>query len=122
MNLLPIPWIKEKLEKIYNVNLYGKLYLMFNDIVNDYNIDINKLIISFKYLYHDNIYIVLCGYKDNYPNLNELDCLANLCSKYENLDSIVNYACLIDSNKIYKIINALLNTQQIYINPLSSCS
>ncbi|HJG95995.1 MAG TPA: hypothetical protein K8V90_02710 [Romboutsia timonensis] len=154
MNLLPIPWIKQKLEKIYNVNLYGKLYLMFNDIVNDYNIDTNtlktlinsynilvneshplylylpielnynvyKLMISFKYLYHDNIYIVLCGYKDNYPNLNELDCLANLCSKYENLDSIVSYACLIDSNKIYKIINALLDTQQIYINPLSSCS
>ena len=88
MNLLPIPWIKQKLEKIYNVNLYGKLYLMFNDIVNDYNIDTNtlktlinsynilvneshplylylpielnynvyKLMISFKYLYHDNIY------------------------------------------------------------------
>ena len=32
MNLLPIPWMKLKLESIYNVNLYGNLYLIFNDI------------------------------------------------------------------------------------------
>ena len=34
MNLLPIPWMKLKLESIYNVNLYGNLYLIFNDIIN----------------------------------------------------------------------------------------
>lgn len=38
MNLLPIPWMKLKLESIYNVNLYGNLYLIFNDINNSYNI------------------------------------------------------------------------------------
>ena len=43
MNLLPIPWMKLKLESIYNVNLYGNLYLIFNDINNSYNIDINSL-------------------------------------------------------------------------------
>ena len=43
MNLLPIPWMKLKLESIYNVNLYGNLYLIFNDISNNYNIDTNSL-------------------------------------------------------------------------------
>mgnify|MGYP000212211940 CR=1 FL=1 len=70
----------------------------------------------------DNIYIILGGYKDTYPNLNELDCLANLCSKYENLDSIVNYSYLIDNDKTYEIFTSLSDTQKIYINPISSCS
>ena len=154
MNLLPIPWMKLKLESIYDVNLYGNLYLIFNDINYNYNIDTNslsnllvdhnilvddshplylylpmelndqiyKLMTSFKYLYKDNIYIILGGYKDTYPNLNELDCLANLCSKYENLDSIVNYSYLIDNDKTYEIFTSLSDTQKIYINPISSCS
>ena len=154
MNLLPIPWMKLKLESIYNVNLYGNLYLIFNDINYNYNIDTNslsnllvdhnilvddshplylylpmelndqiyKLMTSLKYLYKDNIYIILGGYKDTYPNLNELDCLANLCSKYENLDSIVNYSYLIDNDKTYEIFTSLSDTQKIYINPISSCS
>ena len=54
--------------------------------------------------------------------LNELDCLANLCSKYENLDSIVNYSYLIDNDKTYEIFTSLSDTQKIYINPISSCS
>ena len=154
MNLLPIPWMKLKLESIYNVNLYGNLYLIFNDINNSYNIDTNslsnllvdhnilvddshplylylpmelndqiyKLMTSFRYLYKDNVYIILGGYKDTYPNLNELDCLANLCSKYENLDSIVNYSYLIDNDKTYEICTSLSDIQKIYINPISSCS
>lgn len=154
MNLLPIPWMKLKLESIYNVNLYGNLYLIFNDINYNYNIDTNslsnllvdhnilvddshplylylpmelndqiyKLMTSFRYLYKDNVYIILGGYKDTYPNLNELDCLANLCSKYENLDSIVNYSYLIDNDKTYEIFTSLSDTQKIYINPISSCS
>lgn len=154
MNLLSIPWMKLKLESIYDVNLYGNLYLIFNDINNNYNIDANslstlledhnilvdeshplylylpielnnqiyKLMTSFKDLYQENIYIILGGYKDIYPNLNELDCLANLCSKYENLDSIVNYAYLIDNDKTYEIFTSLSDTQKIYINPISSCS
>ena len=144
MNLLPIPWMKLKLESIYDVNLYGNLYLIFNDINYNYNIDTNslsnllvdhnilvddshplylylpmelndqiyKLMTSFKYLYKDNIYIILGGYKDTYPNLNELDCLANLCSKYENLDSIVNYSYLIDNDKTYEIFTSLSDTQK----------
>ena len=43
MNLLPIPWMKLKLESIYDVNLYGNLYLIFNDINYNYNIDTNSL-------------------------------------------------------------------------------
>ena len=154
MNLLPIPWMKLKLEDIYDVKLYGTLYLIFNDINSNYNIDTHslsnlleennilidklhplylylpielnnqlyKLMTSFKFLYKDNVYIVLGGYKDTYPNLNELDCLSNLCSKYENLDSIVNYAYLINNDKTYEIFTSLSDTQKIHINPLSSCS
>ena len=154
MNLLPIPWMKIKLENIYDINIYGNLYLIYNDINNNYNFDDNllstllkennilvdkshplylylpielnnqiyKLMTSFKSLYKDNVYIILGGYKDTYPNLNELDCLANLCSKYENLDSLVNHAYLIDNDKTYEIFTALLDTQKVSINPLSSCS
>ena len=155
MNLLPIPWMKQKLENIYDLNLYGNLYLIYNDINNnDYNIDTNKLnnllndynllvdnshplylylplelneylyrlILSFKSLYKNNVYVVLGGYKNNYLNLNELDCLAKLCNIYKNLDSIVNHAYLIDDDKTYEIFTSLSDTQKIYINPLSSCS
>ena len=154
MNLIPIPWMKLKLENIYDVNLYGTLYLMFNDINNNSNYDIKtltnlieeanilvdishplylyfpmelntqiyKLITHFKNLYNDCVYIILGGYKDNYPNLNELDCLANLCCKYENLNSTIDAAYLIDNDKTYEIFTSLSDTQKIYINPLSSCS
>ncbi len=68
------------------------------------------------------MYIILGGYKHNYLNLNELDCLANLCSIYKDLDSLINYAYLIDNNKAYEIFTSLSDTQKIYINPLSSCT
>lgn len=155
MNLLPIPWMKQKLENIYDVNLYGNLYLIYNDKNNiNYNIDVNllnnllynyniliddynplyiylplelneyiyKLITLFKSLYKDNVYIILGGYKDNYLNLNELDCLANLCSIYKDLDYLISCAYLIDDNKTYEIFTSLSDTQKIYINPLSSCT
>ena len=102
MNLLPIHWMKLKLESIYDINLYGNLYLIFNGINNNHNIDTNslsnllvdhnifvydshsiylylsmklndhiyKLMTSFKYLYKDNVCIVLFAYKDTYPKLN----------------------------------------------------
>ncbi|MCA9748697.1 MAG: hypothetical protein KC414_06300, partial [Romboutsia sp.] len=95
------------------------LYLYLPMELND---QIYKLMTSFRYLYKDNVYIALGGYKDTYQNLNELDCLANLCSKYENLDSIVNYSYLIDNDKTYEIFTSLSDTQKIYINPISSCS
>lgn len=154
MNLLPIPWMKQKLEIIYDVNLYGSLYILFNEIkhnlhnndantinnlLNSYNILVDdyhplylyfplelnyylyNLMVSFKSLYKDNVYIILGGYKFNHPDLNELDCLANLCSKYNNLDCIVNNAYLINDDKSYEILKSLSDTQNIYINPLSSC-
>lgn len=155
MNLLPIPWMKQKLEIIYNVNLYGSLYILFNELkhdlhnndtntinnlLNDCNILIDdyhplylylplelndylyNLMVSFKSLYKNNVYIILGGYKFNHPDLSELDCLANLCSKYSNLDCIVNNAYLINDDKTYEIFKSLSDTQNIYINPLSSCS
>ena len=155
MNLLHIPWMKQKLENIYDTVLYGNLYLIYNDknninynidanflnnllyshniLINDYNplylylpLELNdqlyKLITLFKSLYKDNVYIILGGYKHNYLNLNELDCLANLCTIYKDLDSLISYAYLIDDNKSYEIFTSLSDTQKIYINPLSSCT
>jgi len=45
MNILPIPWMKQKLESLYNLNLYGKLYLMYNNLEfkDYYNIDCSTL-------------------------------------------------------------------------------
>lgn len=41
MNILPIPWMKQKLESIYSSSLYGNLYLIYNNLnyENYYNID-----------------------------------------------------------------------------------
>ena len=95
----------------------GELNYIFCD--DDY---LYNLMVSFKSLYKNNVYIILGGYKFNHPDLSELDCLANLCSKYSNLDSIVNNAYLINDDKTYEIFTSLSDTQKIYINPLSSCS
>lgn len=45
MNILPIPWMKQKLEIIYNLNFYGNLYLMYNNLEskNYYTIDYSTL-------------------------------------------------------------------------------
>ncbi|MGL5312897.1 MAG: hypothetical protein ACRC92_06590 [Peptostreptococcaceae bacterium] len=45
MNILPIPWMKQKLEIIYNLNLYGNLYLMYNNLESKsyYTIDCSTL-------------------------------------------------------------------------------
>ena len=58
MNLLPIPWMKQKLEVIYETNLYGNLYLIYTDLnfknytdttstilinlLDDYNINVDN--------------------------------------------------------------------------------
>lgn len=44
MKLLPIPWMKQKLENIYDMNLYGNLFLIYNDKNNTiYNTETNYL-------------------------------------------------------------------------------
>lgn len=43
IQLLPIPWMKQKLENIYNMNLYGHLYIMFD---NDYYVNLNSLVLE----------------------------------------------------------------------------
>ena len=96
MNLLPIPWMKLKLESIYNVNLYGNLYLIFNDINNSYNIDTNSLS---NLLVDHNILV-----DDSHP-------------LYLYLPMELN-----DNDKTYEIFTSLSDTQKIYINPISSCS
>lgn len=156
MNLLPIPWMKQKLEVIYDSNLYGNLYLMYNNLnfknytdttttillnlLDDYNIEVDQnnplylylpmevdlfikdLILSFKSLFKQNIYIVLGGYKENHPTCSELDYVADLYIKYEELNGLVDFAYLIDDSKCYEIFTSLSDTQRIYINLISSCT
>ena len=63
-----------------------------------------------------------CGYKENYRGLSQLDCLSNLCAIYYNLDSLITYSYLINSDKTYEIFTSLSDTQKVCINPLSSCT
>lgn len=156
MNLLPIPWMKQKLEVIYETNLYGNLYLIYTELnfknytdttsniltnlIDDYNIIVDNnnslylylpievddfikdLIISFKSIFKENIYIVLGGYKQNHKNLNELDIVANLYNKFPKLNGLIDLAYLIDDYKSYEIFTSLSDTQRIYIQPNSSCT
>ncbi len=64
MNLLPIPWMKYKLEVLYDINIKGNLFLLYKDLdifnsydttpllidnlLNSYNINLNKDVL---YLY-----------------------------------------------------------------------
>lgn len=155
MNLLPVPWMKQKLESIYEEKLYGNLYLIYNnldfnninlttyDLINlldDFNITINdtnplylyfpiemndfikNLILSFKSISKDNVYVVLGGYKENYLNSNELDLSYDLYMKFPELKGLIDYTYLIDTSKSFEIFTSLSDTQRIYINPLSSCT
>lgn len=56
MNILPIPWMKQKLESIYSTNLSGNLYLIYNNLDSKiyYNTDSTIL---FNLLYDYNIIV-----------------------------------------------------------------
>lgn len=155
MNLLPVPWMKQKLESIYEEKLYGNLYLIYNnlnsnnksfttydliDLLDDFNITIDdtnplylylpievndfikNLILSFKSISKDNIYIVLGGYKEDYLKCSELDLCYDLYMKFPELKGLIDYTYLVDTSKCFEIFTSLSDTQRIYINPLSSCT
>jgi D-serine dehydratase len=156
MNLLPIPWMKQKLEVIYEKKLYGNLYLMYNDLnsknftdtsttflldlLDNYNINpcqnnalylylpievdsfIKNLILSFKSLFKENIYIVLGGYLKNNTSPNELDHIADLYTQFPQLNGLIDFAYIIDDSKCYEIFTSLCDTQRISINPATSCT
>lgn len=156
MNLLPVPWMKQKLESIYEEKLFGNLYLIYNDLdfninnnlstydlinlLNDFNINVDNtnsiyiylpievndfienLILSFKSISRDNIYIILGGYKENYLNFSDLDLSYDLYMKFPRLKGLIDYTYLIDTSKCFEIFTSLSDTQRIYINPLSSCT
>lgn len=154
MNLLHAPWMKKKLEVIYNKSINGNLYIMYNDIkflnytptttsilinlLEDYNINIdinNKLylylpfnlniflkdlIINLKSLYENNLYIILCGYREELNTLNQDNTLNNIYYKYPELKGLIDYLLITDKSKCYEIFTALYDTQGIYISPDSS--
>lgn len=154
MNLLPIPWMKQKLEGIYEKNLSGELFLIYNELkstdevnynnviklLDDYNVVVDSihpiyfyfplevniliknLILTIKSLFPGHAYVILGGFNENYPNLNELDCISNLYFKYPELKNTVDYLYLIDSSKKFEIFTSLSDTQRVHIEPDSSCS
>ena len=154
ISLLPIPWMKKKLETLYDKKLNGNLFLIYNELkskneisssnliklLDDNNIIIdnthpiyfyfpmeidnliNKLILTIKYLYPKNSYIILCGFIENYPNLNESDCIYNLYNIYPELKNNIDFSYLIDKSKEFEIFTSLSDTQRINIDPNSSCA
>lgn len=156
INLIPIPWMKQKLEVIYETEILGKLFILFNsthyndvsyinastihNLIYNNNItvddthplyvylpyDVNELIkqfiSTFKGLYHDNVYIILGGYKDFYPSNNELDPIADLYMFYPGLINSVYRSYLIDSSKSYEIFTSLCDTHRICIDPKTACT
>lgn len=156
MNLLPIPWMKQKLEVLYEANLYGNLYIMYTDLnfknytnittsilldlLDDCNINVDNnnplyiylpleldfftsdLIVNFKSLFKENLYIILGGYKNKFNNDTELDIVEKLYIKYPQLNNLIDYAYLIDDSKCYEIFTSLSDTQRVYIKPESSCT
>lgn len=103
MNLLHAPWMKKKLEVIYNKSINGNLYIMYNDIkflnytptttsilinlLEDYNINIdinNKL-----YLYLPfNLNIFLKDLIINLKSLYENNLYIILCGYSEELNNV----------------------------------
>lgn len=157
VQLVPIPWMKQKLESIYEENIYGNLYLMFNnlysksyintidsntliELLSSCNISIDEtyqlylylpveidnflkdLIISFKSLFNEKVYIIIGGYKEYNKDLNELDCVANIYTKFPILKNSIYSSYLIDTSKCYEIFTSLSDTHGIYINPIYSCT
>lgn len=156
MKLTSIPWMKQKLEVIYENKINGNLHLMYTDLnfknvtnittskildlLDDCNIEIDNntplylylpsnidyftkdLIINFKSLFKNNVYIIVGGYKNDYPNKTELDIVENLYKKFPELDELIDISYLIDNSKCYEIFTALSDTQRIFITPNSSCT
>lgn len=154
VNLLPIPWMKQKLESIYEKKFYGDLFLIFSDfksnieinsktiidLLDNFNISIDNahpiyfyfpievndfiknLIIILKSLFPNNSYIILCGFKENYINLNNINCITNLYNSYPELKNKIDNYYLIDNSKSFEIFTSLSDTQRINILPSSSCT
>lgn len=84
MNILPIPWMKQKLENIYCTSLYGSLYLIYNNLDSKdyYNTDISIL---FNLLSDYNIIVDETHPLYLYFPLETDSCIENLISLFKNL-------------------------------------
>ncbi|MBC5995598.1 hypothetical protein EAI30_04115 [Romboutsia ilealis] len=154
LNLLPTPWMKKKLETIYDKKLNGNLFLIYNELKSTYEISCNHLIkllddnnitidsthpiyfyfplevdnliktliLTIKYLIPKDTYIILGGFIENYPNLNESDCVYNLYNIYPELKNTIDFSYLIDKSKEFEIFTSLSDTHRIHIDPASSCT
>lgn len=135
MNVLPIPWMKQKLESIYNLNLYGNLYLMYhnlesksyytidssilNNLLYDYNIIIDKanpLYLYFPIEINNNLKNLILLFKSLYKD----NCKIILGGYIENhintsaLDIVANIYTLYP--ELYDLVNSayLIDTSKTY--------
>lgn len=154
VSLLPTPWMKKKLETLYDKKLNGNLFLIYNELKSENEISCNHLIkllddnniiidsthpiyfyfpleldnliktliLTIKYLFPKDAYIILGGFIENYPNLNESDCIYNLYNTYPELKNTVDFSYLIDKSKEFEIFTSLSDTHRIHIDPTSSCT
>lgn len=135
MNILPIPWMKQKLEVIYNLNLYGNLYLMYNhlesksyytidsyslnNLLEDYNIIIdesNPLYLYFPIEINDNLKNLITTFKNLYHD----NCKIILGGYRENhanlneLDVIANICTLYPDLSNYIDYSYLIDTSKAF--------
>ncbi|MGL5346501.1 MAG: hypothetical protein ACRDA3_04065 [Peptostreptococcaceae bacterium] len=135
MNILPIPWMKQKLEVIYNLNLYGNLYLMYNNLesksyytidsyslnnlLDDYNIIIDEthpLYLYFPIEINDSLKNLIIIFKDLYKN----NCKIILGGYKENhkdlseLDVVANICTLYPKLADYIDYSYLIDTSKTF--------
>ncbi|RDY29739.1 hypothetical protein CHL78_000790 [Romboutsia weinsteinii] len=153
----PIPWMKQKLEVLYDFNLHGNLYLIYSDLKKDLynsNIDIlyisnlldyfnivvddqhllyvyfpiniseltKNLILTFKNLSPENVYIILGGYSSDLDNLTKSNYLSSIYKDFPKLENIISESYLVHQSKTYEIFTSLSDTQRIFISSDSACT
>ena len=125
MNILPIPWMKQKLEHIYNTNLYGNLYLIYKDLdyqnyynidsstlynlLDDYNIivdDANPLYLYFPIEVNDSLKSLILLFKGLYKN----NCKIILAGYKENHINSSELDCMANLYTLYPELSGLINS------------
>lgn len=102
-----------------NVNINSPIYLYLPFNLNSFLVD---LISSIKSLFNKDIYIILCGYNEEFINLDKYKNLSFIYSKYPKINNLIDDLYLLDKSRCYEVFTALSDTQSIYINPDSSCT
>ncbi len=142
MNLLPIPWMKYKLEVIFDCNISGNTFLMYNsnnkdDLIKFDEFYLSNLLENYNIVVDDfhPLYLYLPLELEDYfkPIVDRLNNIYKnniriAIGSYEDIyysnvsKNIFDFNYSLDKSKMYEIFTSLSDTQGILINPLSSVS